>query len=89
MQAKTKHEPSRTIPCLRVLYIEGSAAGLLISYKLGPRWDDVITWSDFKSETNFGFPKENYTGMLLGFSCKTSKYARLTSHCVLVFSRGL
>ena len=23
-------------------------AGLSVSYKLGPRWDDVITWSDFK-----------------------------------------
>ena len=25
-----------------------------MSYKLGPRWDNVITWSDFKSETKFG-----------------------------------
>ena len=24
-------------------------AGLPVSYKLGSRWDDVITWSDFKS----------------------------------------
>ena len=37
-------------------------AGLVMDYKLGPRWDDVITWSDFKSETIFGFLSPNYTG---------------------------
>ena len=37
-------------------------AGLSVSYNLGPRWDDVITWSDFKSETIFGFLSPNYTG---------------------------
>ena len=37
-------------------------AGLPMSYKLGPRWDDFITWSDFKSETIFGFLSPNYTG---------------------------
>ena len=42
-------------------------------YKLGPRWDDVITWSDFKSETSFGFLSPNYTGqyMYLFFFVKT------------------
>ena len=39
-----------------------STAGLPISYKLGPHWDDVITWSDFKSETSVGFLSPNYTG---------------------------
>ena len=38
------------------------AAGLPMSYKLGPRWDDVITWFDFKSEAIFGFLSPNYTG---------------------------
>ena len=33
-----------------------------VNYKLGPRWDDVIPWSDFKSETSFGFLGPNYTG---------------------------
>ena len=28
-----------------------TTAGLPMSYKLGPHWDDVITWSDFISET--------------------------------------
>ena len=37
-------------------------AGLSVSYKLGPRWDDVITWSDFKSEAIFGFLSPNYMG---------------------------
>ena len=37
-------------------------AGLHMNYKLGPRWDDVITWFDFKSETSFGFLSPNYTG---------------------------
>ena len=37
-------------------------AGLPMSYKLGPRWDNVIPWSDFKSETIFGFPSPNFTG---------------------------
>ena len=41
---------------------ELSTAGLSMSYKLGPRWDDVIPWSDFKSETVFGFLSPNYTG---------------------------
>ena len=51
-------------------------AGYPMSYKLGPRWDDVITWSDFKSETSFGF---------LG-----SKWPCLTSRRVGgVFQRGL
>ena len=39
-----------------------TTAGLPLNYKLGPRWDDVITWSDFKSETIFGFLSPNYTG---------------------------
>ena len=44
---------------LATLYSRGkqyrlrSTAGLPMSYKLGPRWDDVITWSNFKSETIF------------------------------------
>ena len=37
-------------------------AGLSVSYKLGPRWDDVISWSDFKSEAIFGFLSPNYMG---------------------------
>ena len=39
-----------------------NTAGLPISYKFGPRWEDVITWPDFKSETNFGFLSPDYTG---------------------------
>ena len=39
-----------------------ATAGLSMSYKLGPRWDDVITWSDFRSETIFGFLSPNYAG---------------------------
>ena len=38
------------------------AAGLPMSYKLGPRWDGAITWSDFKSEAIFGFLSPKYTG---------------------------
>ena len=41
--------------------IRNNTAGLSVSYKLGPRWDDVITWSDFKSEAIFGFLSPNYT----------------------------
>ena len=49
-----------------------ATAGLPISYKLGPRLDDVRTWSDFKSETRFGFLSPNYTGeMYLISFCKT------------------
>ena len=40
----------------------GSTPGLPMSYKLGPRWDGAITWSDFKSEAIFGFLSPNYTG---------------------------
>ena len=36
-------------------------AGLPMSYKLGPRWDSAITWSNFKSEAIFGFLSPNYT----------------------------
>ena len=42
--------------------LEINTAGLSVSYKLGPRWDNVITWSDFKSETSLGFLSPNYTG---------------------------
>ena len=48
-----------------------STAGLPVSYKLRPRWDDVITWLDFKSETSFGFLSPNYTGQYTWFFCKT------------------
>ena len=41
--------------------VGAATSGLPMSYKLGPRWDDVITWSDFKSET-IGFLSPNYTG---------------------------
>ena len=37
-------------------------AELPMSYKLGPRWDGAITWSDFKSDAIFGFLSPNYTG---------------------------
>ena len=37
-------------------------AGLPMSYKLGPRWNAVITRSDFNSEAIFGFLSPNYTG---------------------------
>ena len=33
-----------------------------MSYKLGPCWDDVITWSDFKSKIIFGFLSPKYRG---------------------------
>ena len=56
-----------------------NTAKLRVSYKLGPRWDDVITWSDFKSETSFGFLSPNYAGNVLVFFCKAWKRSRLTS----------
>ena len=37
-------------------------AGLPVSYKLGPRRSVVVTRSDFKSETIFGFLSPDYTG---------------------------
>ena len=42
-------------------------AGLPMSYRLGPRWDDVITWSIFKSEAIFGFLSPDYTGIWTWF----------------------
>ena len=39
-----------------------TTAGLPISSTLGPRWDGVITWSNFKSEAIFGFLSPNDTG---------------------------
>ena len=55
-------DPGRTndLPVVYILVIP--TAGLPMSYKLGPHWDDVITWSNFKSETSFGFLSPNYTG---------------------------
>ena len=44
-----------------------ATAELPVSYKLGPRWDDVITWPGFKSETSFGFPSPNYMGQCTWF----------------------
>ena len=37
-------------------------AGLAIRWTLGRRWDNVITRSDFKSETIFGFLSPSYEG---------------------------
>ena len=37
-------------------------AGLPIKWTLERCWDNVITRSDFKSETIFGFLSPNYTG---------------------------
>ena len=49
-----------------------AAAGLPMSYKLGSRWDNVITWSNFKSETSFGFLNPKTTrDNVLDFFCKT------------------
>ena len=48
-----------------------TTAGLAMDYKLGPRWEDVITWSDFKSETSFGFPSPTTWDNVLDFFCKT------------------
>ena len=45
-------------------------AGLPISWTLGHRLDDVITRSDFKSETMFGFLSPNYMGNILDFLVK-------------------
>ena len=44
-------------------------AGLPVSYTLEPHWDDVITWSHFKSETSFGFLSPNFTGHDVVVSC--------------------
>ena len=37
-------------------------AGLPVSYKLGPRLSVIVTRSNFKSETIFGFLGPDYTG---------------------------
>ena len=42
-----------------------------VMYKLGPRWDYVITWFDFKSDAIFGFLSPNSTGQCTWFFCKT------------------
>ena len=39
-----------------------NTAGLPMSYKLGPRWNTIITRPDFKSDAIFGFLSPNYTG---------------------------
>ena len=39
-------------------------AGLPMSYKLGPCWDDVITWADFKPETIFKIPQPKLHGAM-------------------------
>ena len=44
----------------------GLTAGLPMSYKLGPRWNAVITRPDFKSEAIFGFLSPNYTSAFVG-----------------------
>ena len=46
-------------------------AGFPSSHKLGPHWDDAITWSNFKSDTIFGFLSPNYTGKCTCFFRKT------------------
>ena len=50
-----------------------STSGLPMSYKLGPHWGDVITWSDFNSGTSFGFRSPNYTGQCTCFFVKPKK----------------
>ena len=44
------------------LLVDEFTAGLPMSYKLGPRWNAVITRPDFKSEAIFGFLSPNYIG---------------------------
>ena len=55
---KQNREDTYVIKCR----IPSRTAELPVSYKLGPRWDGVITWSNFKSEVIFGFLSPNYTG---------------------------
>ena len=68
-------------------------AGLPIRWTLGRRWDDVITGSDFKSETIFGFLSQNYTGqyMYLIFLVKPKNglvWPVFACRLKKVFSRG-
>ena len=48
--------------CHQCILFFNDTAGLSVSYKLGPRWNAVITRSDFESEAIFGFLSPNYTG---------------------------
>ena len=45
---------------IQIRLAEYPTAGLPMSYKLGPRWNAVITKFDFKSEAIFGFLSRNY-----------------------------
>ena len=46
----------------------------------------LLSKSDFKSLTSFGFLIENYTGHVFWIFCGTAKQARLASSCVYFFS---
>ena len=53
VHAREKLIPEQTV---------SATAGLPMSYKLGSRWNAVITRLDFKSEAIFGCLSPNYTG---------------------------
>ena len=54
-------------------------AGLPMSYKLGLRWNAVITRSDFISEVIFGFLSPNSTGQCTWFFFVNSQNGLVTS----------
>ena len=55
---------------LEKYWLLGITAELPFSFTLGRRWNVVITRSDFKSKTIFGFLNPNYTGQSTCFFVK-------------------
>ena len=70
---------------LRLNYIEtlkGKYSWIACQLQVGRTLTCLLSRSDFKSETSFGFLSANYTGQSTWFCCTASKWPRLTSHRV-------
>ena len=72
---RPRHTAGLPVDCSRTEIIcqptEKSTAGLPIRWTLGHCWDDVITRSDFKSETILDSSSQTTRGKILDFFGKT------------------
>ena len=68
------------VRCIGVIDVK---VGLSISWILGERQHFLLSISDLKSATSFGFLLENYTGRIFRIFCNTFKRSHLASSCVL------
>ena len=63
------------------------AQELQVGTSLGPRWDDVITWSDFRSETILDSSAQTTRDNVLDFFCKPKNglvWSVFASFCFLL-----